>query len=108
MTHIDPSPTGPNQISRVERDKLLDAYLERIHTTGPFHADEFTTDQRVDLKSIFKEALREWLDDMFSAFGRWAFISILAMVFAGLVYFALTIQGWHLGKSVAEASEATK
>jgi hypothetical protein len=47
------------------------------------------------VKRALKEGLREWLDDQFSAFGKWSLAGLLAAAFAGLVYLALTGQGWH-------------
>lgn len=46
-------------------------------------------------KEALKEALSEWLDKQFSAFGKWALRSILAIAFTVLVYAYLTSQGWH-------------
>lgn len=48
-----------------------------------------------DKKRIIKEALKEWMDERYAEFGRWAFVSIMAFIFAGLVYFALIASGWH-------------
>lgn len=45
-------------------------------------------------KDIMKEAIREWLDDAFAAFGRWTAGGLLAAAFAGCVYLALKGQGW--------------
>jgi hypothetical protein len=47
------------------------------------------------LKDAFKEAVKEWLDDMFAAFGRWSLMGIGAAAVAGLGYFLLTVNGWH-------------
>ncbi len=38
-------------------------------------------------KKILKEALQEWLDAKYAAFGRWAFRSLVAMGIATLGYF---------------------
>jgi hypothetical protein len=46
-------------------------------------------------KQAVKEALREWLNEQFAAFGRWSFYGLLASAFAGLVYLALVGAGWH-------------
>ena len=46
-------------------------------------------------KQAVKEALTEWLDDKFLAFGRWTFYGLMASAFAGLVYMALISLGWH-------------
>lgn len=48
-------------------------------------------------KRLIKEAIKEWLNEMFADFGRWTFTGILAAAFVGAVYLALRGQGWHLG-----------
>lgn len=45
-------------------------------------------------KQAVKEALREWLNEQFAAFGRWTFHGLMAAAFAGLVFLALKGQGW--------------
>lgn len=49
---------------------------------------------RNEQKAMLKEAIREWLDDQFAAFGRWTFYGMLSAAFGGLVYLALRGQGW--------------
>jgi hypothetical protein len=46
-------------------------------------------------KQAVKEALREWLNDQFAAFGRWTVFGLLSAAFAGVVYLALIGAGWH-------------
>lgn len=46
-------------------------------------------------KNALKQALKEWLDEQFSEFGKWALKGILAAALAGAVYLALAAQGWH-------------
>jgi hypothetical protein len=46
-------------------------------------------------REILKQALREWLNDQFAAFGRWTFYGLLSAAFAGIVYLALIGAGWH-------------
>jgi hypothetical protein len=46
-------------------------------------------------KEAVKEALKEWLNEQFASFGKWTFMGLLAAAFVGLVYLALTGQGWH-------------
>ncbi len=46
-------------------------------------------------KGVIKEAITDWLDDRFSALGRWTLNGLMAAAFAGLVYLALTGLGWH-------------
>jgi hypothetical protein len=45
-------------------------------------------------KRLMKEAMKEWLDEQFAAFGRWAFLGLMALAFTGVVYLALVGQGW--------------
>lgn len=54
---------------------------------------ELTDDD--EMKRIIKEALREWLDEKFMAFGKWSMASFAAMALAALVYFILWVNGWH-------------
>lgn len=46
-------------------------------------------------KEVIKEALQEWLDKQFAAFGKWTAMGLLALAFAGCVYLGLIGQGWH-------------
>jgi hypothetical protein len=46
-------------------------------------------------KRIIKEALKEWLDEKFAAFGKWSFFSLAAAGLAALVFFILWVNGWH-------------
>ncbi|BBB65923.1 hypothetical protein UNDYM_1670 [Undibacterium sp. YM2] len=46
-------------------------------------------------KEILKEALQEWLDKQFALFGKWTLAGLFALAFSGLVYLALSGQGWH-------------
>lgn len=51
----------------------------------------FTREER---KEIVKEALKEWLDEKMSAFGRWSLMTLGALLVAGLGYFILWTHGW--------------
>lgn len=46
-------------------------------------------------KRIIKEAIREWLDEQFSKFGRWSFYGILAFATTAILYLTLIANGWH-------------
>lgn len=48
-----------------------------------------------EMKKAFKDALKEWLDEKFTEFGKWSLGGIAAMALAGLVYFILKMNGWH-------------
>lgn len=45
-------------------------------------------------KEILKEALKEWLDEKFTTFGKWSFGIFAAAAFFAVSYFILTINGW--------------
>jgi hypothetical protein len=48
-----------------------------------------------DTKAALKEALKEWLDDKFTLFGKWSLGAFASSALVALVYFILTTNGWH-------------
>lgn len=50
--------------------------------------------ERALMKDAVKEGIKEWLDDKFAAFGKWAALSFAALALAALVYFILAANGW--------------
>lgn len=46
-------------------------------------------------KRVIKEALKEWLDEKFSQFGKWSMAAVAAAGMVALVYFILWANGWH-------------
>lgn len=58
--------------------------------------EEFTDEtRRYEQKEIVKEALKEWLDDKWAAFGKWTAKGIATMAFSALAYWYLSTHGWH-------------
>lgn len=51
-------------------------------------------EDKVLFKQAIKEAAREWLDDQFRAFGKWAAMGIAASVFYGLFKLGIAIKLW--------------
>lgn len=52
-----------------------------------------TDDQnRAENKAVIKEALKEWLDDKFLAFGKWSMAAIAASALAAAVYFIFWVE----------------
>jgi len=47
-------------------------------------------------KQAIKEALEEWLDKQFTAFGKWSLKGIVALGLAGLVYLWAITHGWSI------------
>lgn len=47
-----------------------------------------------NLKTVLKDALKEWLDEKFLVFGKWSMGAISAMGLAALTYFILKMNGW--------------
>lgn len=45
-------------------------------------------------KDVVKEAIKEWLDEGWIAFGKWTAKGLAAAAFAGLVYLSLKGYGW--------------
>lgn len=46
-------------------------------------------------KQVIKQALKEWLNEQFAAFGKWSMFGILSMAFSAVVYIWLLDHGWH-------------
>lgn len=49
-------------------------------------------------KDAVKEALKEWLNDQFAAFGKWTLTGLLSAAFVGCVYLWLAGHGFSVGK----------
>lgn len=47
------------------------------------------------LKEAYKEAMKEWLDEQFTRFGRFTFYGLLSAGLAAMIYLILISQGWH-------------
>lgn len=45
-------------------------------------------------KEILKQALKEWMDERFAAFGRWTFYGFLVAAWGALAYLILYSEGW--------------
>lgn len=54
-------------------------------------------DRRKDdvMKAIFKEALKEWLNEKFMQFGKWSALGIACMVLVVMTYMMLKFAGWQ-------------
>lgn len=50
---------------------------------------------RDEMKSIMKEAIKEWMDERYADFGRWSFFGIAAGALGWLAFAIMTAQGWH-------------
>ena len=50
------------------------------------------------LKEAAKEALKEWLNVQFAAFGKFTLSGLMSAAFAGLVYLWLASHGWVISK----------
>ena len=53
--------------------------------------DQLTPNQQ---KEAMKAAIREWMDDAFTEFGKWTFKGLMIAAFCGCVFLALKGQGW--------------
>lgn len=47
-----------------------------------------------EMKNVFKEALKEWLDSKFSQFGKWSLAGVGCMVLVVMTYLFLKFAGW--------------
>lgn len=48
-----------------------------------------------ETKAVFKAAIKEWMDEQFSTFGKWTASGLVAMAFGGAVWLGLVAAGWH-------------
>ena len=46
-------------------------------------------------RALVKEAIGEWMDAQFAAFGKWTLAGLVIAAFGGLVYLAMIGAGWH-------------
>lgn len=51
-------------------------------------------EQKEIMKQAFKESYKEFLDEHFATFGKWALSSFIAMALGALTYFILVLNGW--------------
>ncbi len=51
--------------------------------------------RKSEMKQIVKDAIREWLDEQATKFGKWSIRFIAVFALGALTYFILTSQGWH-------------
>lgn len=54
-------------------------------------------EEREAIKLALQEALREWLEEKYAAFGKWSVHGLMAAGLAALVWLILTSSGWHRG-----------
>lgn len=52
-----------------------------------------TDDEQI--KAALKEALKEWLDEKYAAFGKYSLATVAAAALSAVIYFILQAQGWH-------------
>lgn len=53
-------------------------------------APDFSRDE---MKEVFKQALKEWMDEKFKIFGYWSAMTIGAAALCALVYFIFWVEG---------------
>lgn len=49
-----------------------------------------------EMKEATKEAIKEWLDDQYRAFGKLSMFTILGAALCALLYFILRTNGWSV------------
>lgn len=75
-------------------EEALDA-LHRREGELPMHSHRRASE--IDQRRIIKEALKEWLDEKWAAFGKWSVRGLLAAGLVALITFILAVKGgWPL------------
>jgi hypothetical protein len=54
---------------------------------------------RDEMKQATKEAIKEWLNEQFLAFGKFSFWTIAAAALCALLYFILKTNGWSIAQT---------
>ena len=54
-------------------------------------------EEREAIKLALQEALREWLEEKYAAFGKWSIHGLMAAGLVALVWLILISSGWHRG-----------
>jgi hypothetical protein len=50
---------------------------------------------KAEVKIAMKEALKEWLDEKYTAFGKYSFFGLGGFILSAFIYFILTTNGWR-------------
>jgi hypothetical protein len=50
-----------------------------------------------EIKALMKEAMKEWLDEKFTLFGKFSAGTVACLALAALTYFILYMNGWKIG-----------
>lgn len=57
--------------------------------------EERRKEDKIMMKEAWREAMKEWLDEKYTQVGRWSVRIILTAIGGIVLYFVLTINGWH-------------
>ena len=71
------------------------AFDDMPQTTPEVVKEALDTFRKSEIKQIVKDAIREWLDEQATKFGRFSIRFIATAALGALAYFILTNQGWH-------------
>ena len=52
-------------------------------------------EQKQLVKEAFKEASKEWLQEIYQSFGKWSLRALGAALLVALLFFLLTMNGWQ-------------
>jgi hypothetical protein len=56
--------------------------------------DSEDEEQKRLMKQAIKEGIKEWLNEIYTEFGRWSLKALGALALAALLYFMLKMNGW--------------
>ena len=94
------SPHQPDDPGIVTADSdvaaaTLAAHVASVASVLAAHVATVAAERKMETKEMVKEALKEWLDEKFQAFGKWSMTSIAASGFVALAYFIIYVHGWR-------------
>lgn len=57
--------------------------------------DEKRKEEKLMMKEAWREAMKEWMSEKYAEVGKWSIRIILTAAIGALLYFILSINGWH-------------
>lgn len=87
--------TGISGISKLSKEDLSVFMAEFIRQSTESNTKR---EMHEEMKAVFREAISDFLRDIFADFGKWSVYGIAAAALGALCYFILHMAGWRLIK----------
>ena len=74
--------------------KMAEGIELAVLKTSRLAASELQELRLKESKAVMKDALKEWLDQKYTDFGKWSFGALMAAILGAVIYFILSANGW--------------